>query len=212
MDRYVFFDFDGTLTRRDSFFGFLRYLHGTAGMMRILLAELPSIVRGMLKGDEGRAKQRVLKRALRGMDRNSYLKACEEFAATIPEIERLPVVKALDDAVKAGCHVAVVSASPADWIRPWAALHGVKEVIATECRSDSTETLGEFITPNCSGSEKVRRILEKWPDLKSRRNSCHVTAYGNSSGDREMLAFADKAVKVPIRRPHPDYPRVSKAD
>lgn len=212
MDRYVFFDFDGTLTRRDSFFGFLRYLHGNLGMLRILLAELPLIMSGILRGDEGRAKQRVLMRALKGMDGTNYLKACEDFAATLPQIERKPVVKALDEAVKDGCRVAVVSASPADWIRPWAARHGVTDIIATECRSDSIDSLGEFITPNCSGPEKVRRILEKWPDLKMRRNACHVTAYGNSAGDREMLAFADKAVKIPVRSHRSGDAQVSRAD
>lgn len=196
MDRYVFFDFDGTLTRRDTFFGFLRHLHGSSGMMRILLAESPAILRGMLKDDEGEAKERVLIRALRGMEPERFRRACLEYGASIERIEREPIVKALDEAESKGDKVAIVSASIGDWIRPWAEAHRVKHVIATECETRDKARLGRFVTPNCIRGEKVRRILEEFPKLANQRGDCHVTAYGNSGGDREMLAFADKAIKI----------------
>ena len=196
MDRYVFFDFDGTLTRRDTFFGFIRHLRGPFGMLKILFAESPSIIRGLLKGDESIAKERVLIRTLRGLNSKDYHDACESFAESIRGIERESVVKALDEALKEGCHVGIVSASIGDWIRPWARSHGRIDVIATECFSDGNEILGKFRTPNCIGPEKVNRILEKWPELSEQRAHFHVTAYGNSGGDKEMLAFADKAIKV----------------
>ena len=51
---------------------------------------------------------------------------------------------------------------------------------------------GRFLTPNCYGQEKVRRILTLHPD----RSAYHLTAYGDSRGDREMLAFADEAQMI----------------
>lgn len=196
MDNYVFFDFDGTLTRRDTFFGFLRFLDGRLGMVKILMSELPAILAGLVKGNGGKAKERVLIRALRGMDYAAYIETCRKFGERIKDMEREPIVKALDEAVGNGSEVAIVSASIGDWIRPWAAAHGVKHVIATECSPRPGTPTGTFSTPDCIGPEKVRRILEIWPRLVQPRTGAHVTAYGNSKGDREMLAFADLPVSV----------------
>ena len=53
-----------------------------------------------------------------------------------------------------------------------------------------------FATPNCKGAEKVRRILGLFPD----RESYRLTAFGDSRGDREMLAMADEAHYKPFRK------------
>ena len=46
---------------------------------------------------------------------------------------------------------------------------------------------GRFSTPNCKGGEKVRRLRRLYPDFAS--ETLHV--YGDSSGDKELLALAD---------------------
>ena len=47
-------------------------------------------------------------------------------------------------------------------------------------------------SPNCYGKEKVNRLKEVEPN----RNDYHLTAYGDSRGDKEMFAFADTYYKV----------------
>jgi phosphoserine phosphatase len=54
---------------------------------------------------------------------------------------------------------------------------------------------GRFLTKNCYGQEKVNRIKELYPH----REEYHLTAYGDSNGDRELLAFADEAHYKPFR-------------
>lgn len=62
-------------------------------------------------------------------------------------------------------------------------------VIGTKVEVVDGRLTGRFLTPNCYGPEKVRRLREVFPDL----SDCHLTVYGDSRGDREMLAIADKA-------------------
>ncbi|MCB1149091.1 MAG: HAD-IB family hydrolase, partial [Chlamydiia bacterium] len=46
---------------------------------------------------------------------------------------------------------------------------------------------GKLLGANCRGPEKVRRILETFGP----KESYLLYAYGDSAGDREMLALAD---------------------
>lgn len=83
----------------------------------------------------------------------------------------------------------LVSASPALYLRHWAADAGFDAVLATEIEFRDGGFSGSFTSPNCWGAEKVRR-LQHWfasdpPDV--------LYAYGDSLGDREMLALADHA-------------------
>ena len=56
---------------------------------------------------------------------------------------------------------------------------------------------GRFKSNNCYGKEKVHRIAEA---LKSfERSEYEIEAFGDSRGDKEMLAFADKGHFKPFR-------------
>jgi phosphoserine phosphatase len=54
---------------------------------------------------------------------------------------------------------------------------------------------GQFDGHNCYGQEKVRRIQAAL-DLAHYE---HIYAYGDSSGDKPMLALADEAFYKPFR-------------
>ena len=72
-------------------------------------------------------------------------------------------------------------------------VHGC--VLATQAALAHDRLTGRSLSPNCYGSEKVRRLLQRFPD----RQQYRLTAYGDSRGDREMLAFADEAHYKPFR-------------
>ena len=62
--------------------------------------------------------------------------------------------------------------------------------MATEIEVDGNGLLtGRFKTANCSGQEKVNRLLE----IEPHREDYYLYAYGNSTGDKEMLEMADEA-------------------
>ena len=69
-------------------------------------------------------------------------------------------------------------------------------VLGTKVEVDAAGCLtGRFSTPNCYGPEKVRRIEAVWPH----REQYDVSAFGDSRGDKEMLAYADQAYFKPFR-------------
>lgn len=88
-----------------------------------------------------------------------------------------------------GHRLVLVSASPALYLTVWAARAGFDAVLATELEFRDGRVSGRLATPNCWGAEKVRR-LQQWFGS----DHPHVLyAYGDSRGDREMLALAGHA-------------------
>lgn len=89
-----------------------------------------------------------------------------------------------------GDTIFVISASIENWVKPFCQKLGVKNVLCTQIEtSASKKVTGHFLTPNCYGKEKVTRLLQ----IESDRERYHLTAYGDSRGDREILDFADES-------------------
>jgi HAD superfamily phosphoserine phosphatase-like hydrolase len=86
-----------------------------------------------------------------------------------------------------GHRIIIVSASPELWIKPWCQKKNV-EFIATKLATEKQLFTGEFLTPNCYGKEKLRRILLHIPQLLNQYSEIYV--YGDSQGDKELLSLA----------------------
>ena len=93
-----------------------------------------------------------------------------------------------------GHRTVMVSASLAAYLRPLAKRFGVDAVVGTDS-TRSGDRYGDRLSGlNCRAGEKRRR-LDQW--LEERRwVHAEVWAYGDSAGDRELLARADHAVWV----------------
>lgn len=190
------FDFDGTLIKGDSFPDFARMVAGTWRLLLAMAMESPRLVvwkLGVLRG--GDVKQRIFSRLYKGMPLERFREFGRRYAARAAARERADIVARLDAHVAAGHEVCIVTASVTDWVRPWAMRHGVSiKVTGTEPEIDANGCLtGRFATANCRGDEKVRRLKEIYG---SDRETLYITAYGDSSGDDAMLAYADKGVRV----------------
>jgi phosphoserine phosphatase len=61
-------------------------------------------------------------------------------------------------------------------------------IIGTKIQVVDGKLTGRFLTKNCYGEEKVRRMLEQYPDRKEYK----LVAYGDSRGDHALLDFADE--------------------
>jgi phosphatidylglycerophosphatase C len=91
-----------------------------------------------------------------------------------------------------GHELVLVSASPELYVAPIGRRLGFDDVLATRLEVDADGRLtGRLVGANCRGPEKVAR-LRQW------RGDALVIAYayGDSAGDREMLALAETAVKI----------------
>ncbi len=122
----------------------------------------------------------------KGMDENKFKKIAEEFSLNhIDGMVRAGAIEKIRWHKGQGHRVVVVSASMECWVKPWCNKQGL-ELIATRLEIKQHKLTGRFATPNCYGPEKAERIKEKY-DLT---NYEIIYAYGDSRGDKEMLALA----------------------
>ena len=187
MKQLFAFDFDGTLTTRDTLIAFIRYACGTPRFLLGFLLHAPLLVLMKLRlYSNGKAKQRLFSWFFRGMPIETFDALCQSFASTHRHLLRPETVRLLQQALSEGSEVLVVSASIDNWVQPF---FPSVTVLGTQIEVIDGRLTGRFLTPNCYGQEKVRRILALHPV----RSSYRLTAYGDSRGDRELLAFADVA-------------------
>lgn len=188
MQRIVAFDFDETITTRDSLPMLLKYSFGQRRWWWGVLCCLPWILLYKLRlCDGGIAKERLLTHFLKGMPYGVFVESCKDFASSHRDKYTRPEVRvALDNAVDNGDNVLVVTASAREWVEPWLQTPDVK-ILATELEVDSGGMMtGRLANKNCNGDEKWRRIVGAVPQAKDGID----IVYGDSRGDRAMMNHA----------------------
>lgn len=181
------FDFDGTLTRKDTYTRFLCYAAGRPRFYVSVAVLLPVFVRyltGRISHTD--LKTRFLKRLLGGCSAARYREIASRFATEqVPQLLRQNAVDCLRWHQARGDRVIVVSASMREWLEPFCKEHDV-ELLCSEMEVREGRLTGCLAGPNCRGLEKVHRV-QRHLDL----NQFHaVHVYGDSRGDRELLAIA----------------------
>lgn len=184
----VAFDFDGTLTIRDSYTAFLKWRSGGRRYAIGLARLAPALLAYLVHGDRGRLKAAATREFLRGASRERLEAEVREFAErTSRKLLRPDAVAAWRRWRTDHVRLVIVTASPTLVVAPFARGLGADLLIGTELAFDAHDRLtGAFSTPNCRGPEKVARLKAQFGEgfeLKA--------AYGDTSGDREMLAAAE---------------------
>jgi phosphatidylglycerophosphatase C len=189
------FDLDGTLTRRDTLMPFLQRTIGRNRTYRSLLASSLPLARAAALGGphRDRAKAVLLQRVFGGLPLADLQAAAESFADyVVSEALRRDVRSRVDWHRDQGHELVLVSASPELYVSPIGRRLGFDAVLATRLEVDADGRLtGRIEGANCRGPQKVVRLRE-W-----RGGTLTITyAYGDSAGDREMLALATTALKI----------------
>lgn len=183
------FDFDGTLTTRDTLFRFICWRRGRAEVGLDLVKTLPllALYSARVVGNETH-KMALFARAFRDMPADSFERWALDFARReLPGMIRAEALERVRFHQERGDRVVLVSASPTDWIAPWAVSQGIAEIIGNPAEVSDGRVTGRLAGVNCYGPEKVRRLLALHPE----RESYTLFAYGDGRGDRELLAAAD---------------------
>lgn len=184
----AFFDFDGTISQKDSLFLFVKFLVGKKKFYWGILTHL-HILLGYLMGilKNSYAKERLSKYYFKGYQIQEFLLECEKFQPVLKIILKDSALKRLQWHKEQGDKIVLVSASFREYLIPLCAELDI-DCIATALEVKDKKLSGKFSTPNCYGREKVRRIQEKY----SLDDFDRIYAYGDSRGDREMLDLASK--------------------
>ncbi|MEM1170759.1 MAG: HAD family hydrolase [Cyanobacteria bacterium P01_H01_bin.35] len=183
------FDFDGTLTHRDSFLPFLRFLLGPSRFDGGLLLMSPVLIGYALKLIANwQAKEALLKFFLGGKSQKQLNQIGEQFAVQqIPKLLRPEGIQRLQWHQNQGHLTILVSASLEIYLFPWTKKMSFNQVIGTRLETDSGVVTGRILGKNCYGSEKVERLKAILGNL----NQYCIYAYGDSRGDRQLLDIAN---------------------
>jgi phosphatidylglycerophosphatase C len=190
----VAFDFDGTLTVKDSYTAFLAWRAGrltyAAGLVRLI----PAAAAFLADRDRGRLKAAATARFLAGMSRNEIEADARAFAESAARtLFRPDAIEAWKRWQTRNARLVIVTASPEETVAPFARGLGASLLIGTRLAFDADgRATGGFDGANCRGPEKVRRLRAIFgEDVKL------TAAYGDTGGDLDMLALADeKGFKV----------------
>lgn len=185
----VAFDFDGTMTVRDSFTAFLKWRAGPWGWAAGRLRLIPAAFSYLFHRDRGRIKADAVKVFLRGATRDELETDAASFAQQFGRgLLRPDAVAAWKRWQAEHARLVIVTASPDLTVGPFARALGADMLLGTQLSFDvDNRVAGAFSGPNCRGPEKVVRLQEVFgPDVRLK------AAYGDTSGDTEMLAIAEQ--------------------
>ena len=182
------FDFDGTITTKDTMFDFIIFYHGKLKLLFGLCILSPVLILyklGLINNSS--AKQKLLSFFFKGEKEEYFDKKCQEYASKINLIVRPKALESIKQH-QAERHLVIIDSASIDkWIEPWAKSIGINIVIATKLEVKNGIFSGKLASKNCYGKEKVNRLLELFPG----ENIYLMYAYGDSRGDKELLKIAD---------------------
>ena len=184
------FDFDGTITTKDTFVEIIRFAKGSFALWTGFALFAPLLVAYKLNlYPNWKIKQHIFSFFFKGMKLDEFNQLCNRFCESSGAIIRPKAKDAVKNHLQKDDLVIIVSASVENWVQPFVRELGISSILCTKLEIDNKQCLtGRFASANCHGKEKVKRISLKYPN----RHGYCLVAYGDSKGDRELLAYADK--------------------
>ena len=190
------FDFDGTITTKDSLLDFIQFAVGKRNYYVGLLLLSPMLTAYALKFiSNDIAKEKLITHFFKGRDAKHCANLANIYAhKRIDRITRPKAIEKIKWHQEQGHKVVIVTASMESWLVGWCKNNNL-EIIATRLEIKDQKLTGKFATRNCHGIEKANRVKKAY-DLSL---CAYIYAYGDSRGDRELLALADESFYKPFR-------------
>ncbi|MDO3642860.1 HAD family hydrolase [Mucilaginibacter sp. L3T2-6] len=197
MKKIAFFDFDGTITTKDTLLEVIKHQKGKILFYTGFLLNAPTLIGLKLKMvSNQKAKERMLRYFFSGMNIAAFQQACNKFVdEVLPAMIRMDAIEEIQKLKAEGFEVVVVSASPTNWIQKWTDANGLG-LIATNLQYIDKTLSGYIDGVNNNAEEKVARIKAVYNLAEYDEIYC----YGDSSGDKPMLALGTKAFYKPFRK------------
>jgi phosphatidylglycerophosphatase C len=195
-DIVAYFDFDGTITTKDTLIPYVLFVLGYFKFIIKLPCVIHIVIIYFLKLITNEtAKEKFLTVMIKGLSRNLLETKAREFALIkLDKYINPNIYTRLEYHVEHKHPIIIVSANLAIYLRYWVKKHYLSGVIATEIEFNNNIATGKLKTRNCYGVEKVDRI-------KAHLNNYHKSyvysyGYGNSKGDYEMLEYVNEPYYV----------------
>ncbi len=194
--RIAFFDFDGTVSTKDTLLELIKYQKGRFLFYIGFLINAPYLIAYKIKIiPNSTAKQKVLKFFFNKTPLSFFQLQCDRFASSVlPSLIRPKALQEIKKLQSIGTDVVIISASAKNWLLTWAEEMNVK-LIATTLEVKNEKLTGMIDGENCHGQEKVKRIKAAYDLSKYDEIYC----YGDSPGDEPMLALGTFSFYKPFR-------------
>ena len=194
--KLALFDFDGTISKKDSLLHFLRFSLTTKQFILGALALSPHLLSYFLGlQSNNKVKALIFSYFFKHWSENDFQRLCSDYAKNaLPLIVHPKALAKIQWHLAQEHRVVIVSASIENYLKPWCDSLGI-ELLATQLAfSNDQGFTGNFHSPNCYGPEKVKRI-QSLLDCTAYE---FIYAYGDSKGDTEMLKLAHESHYKPF--------------
>jgi len=183
------FDFDGTITKDDTLKEFIKYAVGKQNYYKGILFLTPMLLLYLFKIIPNyKAKEKLIKYFFEDWNSQKFKDIARKYSLT--EIDTIVYPSALEKIQwhkDNGDKIVIVSASIDFWLEPWCKKHKL-DLLSTKLEIKNNRVTGKFLGNNCYGSEKAIRVKKSF-NLDEYNT---IYAYGDSKGDRELLALANR--------------------
>lgn len=180
----AFFDFDGTITFKDSFMEFIKFSKGNFQLVLCLLLNAPYIVLYFLKCySNHRLKERFFSFFFKNNLESEI--TVEGISFSKNQLSKIcyPSALRLIQWHQAQNHdVYILTASSNIWLNDWCKTNNLK-LIGTEFETINGIYTGKIVGKNCHGQEKLNIIKP----LLNQYNLDETYGYGNEKADRFYL-------------------------
>lgn len=192
----AFFDFDGTITSKDTLAEILKFAKGKRAYYTGLIILSPVLVAYKIKLlSNHRAKELMLQFFFKGMYVTEFNNICNQFTQKkLPALIRPQALKEINGHKQNNTKVVVISASPVNWVSLWCKQLNI-DCIATHLEVKNEKITGKIAGRNCSGEEKVSCIKANY----NLADFSKIYAYGDTSGDLPMLALSTHKFYRPFK-------------
>ena len=189
MKKLYFFDFDGTLTYKDTMFLYLKF-YNSAKFNFQFLKHVPLFILLKLKlANAEKVKKSFISSILKGQSKTKIEEKSQQFFEKYyPEIIRENAIEFIQNIDREHTESYLVTASLDIWVKPFAEKFKMN-LLATRAEFKNEIFTGNFVGNNCNGGEKVHRIKEALQGKKFDK----TIAFGDTSGDKEMLEWANES-------------------
>lgn len=189
MKKLYFFDFDGTLTYKDTMFLYLKF-YNSAKFNFQFLKHIPLFILLKLKlASAEKVKKSFISSILKGQSKTKIEEKSQQFFEKYyPEIIRENAIEFIKNIDREHTESYLVTASLDIWVKPFAEKFKMN-LLATRAEFKNEIFTGNFVGNNCNGGEKVHRIKEALQGKKFDK----TIAFGDTSGDKEMLEWANES-------------------
>lgn len=179
------FDFDGTLTRKDTLFEFAKFCAGPFRYYFGLFAMAPALAAvyfGLIGNDKGK---KIFLKYFFGDRRRDDLEQCgrEFLTKKLPSLLRPEGMEAIDKLKQKNHEVAIVSASLDIWLKPFCEHHGLKLICTRAKFNGEGKFTGAFEGANCNREEKRVRVTNEF----KLHDYARIVAYGDSKDDQDLF-------------------------